>query len=401
MSVIETERRRDGDTARRCVRRLILGAFVALVCAGCSMIRKSDVGTSAKGDAQFARLADEFIAGYLAWRPATGTTLGLHEYDGKLTDASRASITAELARLKKFERELAAIPAELLSAQSLHDYRLLRTAIANELFAFEDQESFTRNPMTYAGAFDVSIYIKRNFAPLEQRVRSIIAIEKQAPKVFAEARANLDDSLPQPFVETAIEIANGSADFLGKELVDALKNLDSAALRKEFTAANQQAIAELRGFADWLKKEKLPKAHNHYALGREKFTRMLREGELIPFSPEQVLEIGLKELRREQAVFAEAARVIDPNRKPVEVFKDIQRDHPTEESLIPDVQKNLEAIRQFLVDRRIITLPSEIRARVEETPQFLRATSFASLDAPGPFETKATEAFYYVTPVEK
>ena len=54
-----------------------------------------------------------------------------------------------------------------------------------------------------------------------------------------------------------------------------------------------------------------------------------------------------------------------------------------------------------MVDHRIVTIPSEVRAEVEETPRYLRATSFASMDTPGPFETKATEAYYYVTPAEK
>jgi len=57
-------------------------------------------------------------------------------------------------------------------------------------------------------------------------------------------------------------------------------------------------------------------------------------------------------------------------------------------------------IRQFVIDHRTVTLPSKVRARVAETPQFMRATSFASMDTPGPFERKATEAYYYVTPVE-
>jgi uncharacterized protein (DUF885 family) len=108
----------------------------------------------------------------------------------------------------------------------------------------------------------------------------------------------------------------------------------------------------------------------------------------------------MRELRSKQQTFAQAARVIDPNGKPIEVFKAIQHDHPTEQSLIPDTAKNLEMIRQFLIDHKIITLPSPVRAQVKETPQFLRATSFASMDTPGPFETKATEAYYYVTPVE-
>lgn len=351
-------------------------------------------------ETRFALLSEEFISGYLAWRPATGTALGLHEYDGRLTDLSHASLLNEVARLKLFDQKLALLPASSLSPKSLHDYRVLRAGIANELFTFEALQSYTRNPMTYAGVLDVNIYIKRDFAPLDDRVRSIIAIEKQAPRVMAAARANLESSLAKPYVETAIEVANGSADFLGKDLVAALKDVTNQTLLAEFKLVNQRAIAELRSYADWLKQKKLPKAHNHYAVGRDNFQRMLSGGELIPLAPDYILELGLVELHREQAAFAKAAGEIDPSKPPIEVFKAIQKDHPTAEGLIPDTRKNLEAIRQFLVDRQIVTLPSEVRVKVEETPQYARATSFASMDSPGPFETRATEAYYYVTPTE-
>ena len=156
----------------------------------------------------------------------------------------------------------------------------------------------------------------------------------------------------------------------------------------------------MRGFVKYLNEEKLPKAAGRFALGRQNFARMLREGELITQPPEEVLKIGLAELRREQKLFAETAAKIDPSRTPIEVFKEIQHDHPTAEGLIPDSRKDLEAIRQFVLDHHIVAIPSEVRPRVEETLPFERASSFASMDSPGPFEARATEAYYYVTPVE-
>src|SRR2546426_4376231 len=170
----------------------LLTALIVMA-AGCAEIPQSKIPASA--DSNFAKLSGEFLSGYLAWRPATGTTLGLHKYDGKLTDFSRASVSEELTRLRRFNRELAALRTSSLSPQSLQDYRVLRTAIADELFAFEDLQSYTRNPMTYAGALDLSTYIKRDFAPLEQRMHSIISIEKETPRLMAAARANLDASL--------------------------------------------------------------------------------------------------------------------------------------------------------------------------------------------------------------
>lgn len=374
--------------------------LLLLASAICAEIPNVEAAPALDADAEFTRLAETFVSGYLAWRPQLGTALGLHEYDGQITDFSRASLDTELGRLKRFGQRLASVKTNSLSAHNYYDCRILQAAIKSELFKFEDMGIYTKNPMTYAGAFDVNIYIKRDFAPLEQRVPSMTAILKQAPAVMAAARANLSGSLAKPFVETAIEVANGAAAFLEKDLVEALKDVKNESVMFAFHAAHKQAIAELRGFVSFLEKEKLPRAHQRYALGRDNYQKMLAGDELITLPPERVLEIGLRELKREQEIFAETARKIDPAKKPIDVFREIQKDHPAAANLIPETRKNLDAIRQFLIDRKIITLPSEVRARVEETPQFARATSFASMDTPGPFETKATEAYYYVTPVE-
>jgi uncharacterized protein (DUF885 family) len=374
------------------LRWVVLGLLLA-GCASGPREKQSDA------DREFAKFSDTFIKSYLQWRPAMGTSLGLHEYDGRLSDLSEASIDAEVTRLKTFDLRLQEFKGQKLNAQHRHDLRLVQSTIQSELFRFVDMDSYHKNPMSYADMIDVNIYIKRNFASLENRVRSIIAIEKRASNIMANARANLEGSLARPYVETAIQVASGAADFLRKDLVEALKDFEHPTLKRQLEEANAGAIKELEGYAEYLKKEKLPRAHGKYALGREKYVRMLK-AEFIDFAPEQLLEIGLKELRREQEIFADTARKIDRDKKPVDVAKLIQKDHPKAENLISDTKKNLEAIRQFCVDKKIVTIPSNVRAIVDETPQYLRATSFASMDTPGPFETKATEAYYYVTPVE-
>ena len=373
--------------------------FLSLVAGFQGLTSESSSGRI-EGDKSFKRLADDYIAGYLAWRPQTGNALGFHQYDGKVTDFSRRSLNLELARLHKFDEQLGALKTNGLSAKAFYDYRILRNAIKREIFAFEEMGIYERNPMTYAGVLDVNIYIKRDFAPLAQRVKSLTAVLEQAPNIMAAARANLAESLPRPEIETAIEQANGAVDFLGKDLVDALKDMKEDGIIVKFRAANQRAIEELRSYSKYLKEQKLPKANEQYALGRENYAKLVNYGEMLTISSDDLLAIGMKELKRKQEVFAEAARQIDPDKKPIEVFKAIQKDHPTAQSLIPDTAKDLEMIRQFLIDHKIITIPSPVRARVMETPQFLRATSFASMDTPGPFEKKATEAFYYVTPTE-
>jgi len=351
-------------------------------------------------DSEYEAVAEEFIRGYFVARPLLGTAMGLHEYDGKITDYSRLALDAELSRLKRFEDRLRKFDLDKLSQRQSIDLRILQGAIRKEIFQREAMSIYERDPMVYARAADVNIYIKRNFAPLDDRVHSIVAIESQVPNILIAARTNLDAVLPKPYVELAIQIAKGSADFLRQNLVAAVADLKDERIRTEFLEANRRAAAALTDYAAWLERDKLPKATADFALGAEKFQRLLKETELVDLAPEKILEIGLTQLRKEQKAFAETAERIDSNKSPAEVFKQMQSEHPTPESLLGDIGKDLEQIRKFVVTRKLVTIPSEVRARVKETPQYRRATSFASMDTPGAFEKRATEAYYYVTPPE-
>ncbi len=351
-------------------------------------------------DVEYEAVAEEYIKTYLAAHPLEGTALGLHEYDGKITDYSRLALDAELSRLRRFDDRLTKFDPGTLSPRQSVDLRILQAAVKKDLFEMQDMSVYERNPMVYARAVDVNVYIKRNFAPLDDRVRSLVSIESQIPNILIAARTNLQEVLPKPYVELAIQIAKGSADFLKKDLVAAVAGLKDEQIRVAFQEANRKAANALNDYAAWLEREKLPKASLDFALGEEKFKRFLTQTELVDLPPQKILEIGLEQLKAEQEAFADAAKKIDPNKPPIEVFKQIQSEHPTPESLIPDVAKDLDKIRKYVSVHHLVGIPSDVRAKVKETPQYLRATSFASMDTPGPFEKRATEAYYYVTPTE-
>jgi uncharacterized protein (DUF885 family) len=351
-------------------------------------------------DTEYEAVAEEYIKGYLAVRPLLAVSLGFHEYDGKTADYSRLALDAELTRLRRFDDRLKIFDLDKLSQRQSIDLRILQAAIRREIFERQDMAVYERNPMIYARAADVNVYIKRNFAALEDRVHSVVQMESQIPNVLIAAKTNLDPILPKPYVELAIQISRGSADFLRKNLVEAVKDLKDDRIKAEFQDANRKAAVALTDYAGWLEREKLPKASDDFALGEEKYQRMLADTELVDLAPEKVLELGLAKLKEEQDAFAAAAKTIDPDKPPIEVYKQIQGEHPTPESLIPDTACNLEQIRKYVSTRKLVTIPSEVRAQVKETPQYRRATSFASMDTPGPFEKRATEAYYYITPTE-
>ncbi|HKP93891.1 MAG TPA: DUF885 domain-containing protein [Chthoniobacterales bacterium] len=353
-----------------------------------------------KPDAELDAVAEEYIRGYLAARPLHATALGFHEYDGRINEHTRLAIDAELARLRRFEERFGKFDLAKLGPRAAVDLRLLQASIKKELFLIHDLAIYDHNPMTYARALDVGVYAKRKYAPIEDRIRSIVVVENQAPNIMIAAKTNLADVLPRPYVQLAIQIARGASEFLKKDLVDSLADLKDEALRGTFFQSNRRAATTLADYAAWLEKEKLPKAIAEFAIGEEKYRRFLAETELVDMAPADLLEMGLAELKKEQETFAEAAKKIDETRPADVVFKQIQSDHPAAANLIPEVTKRLDAVKKFVVDRKLVTLAADAKTQVKETPQDRRATSFASMDTPGSFEKRANESYFYVTPPE-
>ena len=353
-----------------------------------------------KPDAELDGVADEYIRGYLAARPLHATALGFHEYDGRINEYTRLAIDAELARLHRFDERLSKFDITKLGPRPAIDLRLLQAAVKKELFFMQELGMYDHNPLTYARALDVGVYAKRKYAPIEDRVRSIVVVENQAPNLIIAAKTNLADVLPKPYVELAIQTARGASEFLKKDLIESLTDLKDEALRATFLQSNRRAATALTEYATWLEKERLPKAIADFAIGEEKYQRFLTETELVNMPPAKLLELGMAELKKEQDVFAEAAKKIDETRSADVVFKQIQSDHPAAANLIPEITKRLDAVKKFVIDRKLVTLAADTKTQVKETPQDRRATSFASMDTPGPFEKRANESYFYVTPPE-
>jgi len=174
-----------------------------------------------------------------------------------------------------------------------------------------------------------------------------------------------------------------------------------AALMAELEKAAGEALAAARDFNGWLEKDLKPRSTGSYAVGAETYAALLRADEMVTMPIPELLAIGEAQLAKDHEAFIATARNIDATKTPAEVMSAMSADHPTADDLIPAVARSLEEVRSYVVEKGIMTVPSEVRARVAETPLYDRGSSFASMDTPGPFEEKATEAFYYVTPVEK
>ncbi len=353
---------------------------------------------------RFSKFVDDYFDARFAYLPSQATEDGFHQYDSKLEDRSRPRIEARIAQLKEFLTRLQAMDRVGLSFDDQVDADAIEGQIRGQLLDQETLRNWERNPIGYAGlpGSSADSLIKRDFAPAAERLRSLIAREKLMPAVYAAGRANVANP-PREFTDLAIRVSKGSAGYFSGTVAAWAKEAagSDAALAKEFADANGAVIAATRDFAAWLEKDLLPRSKGSYAIGAANFLAKMKYDERVDMPLADLLAKGEAQLAKDSAAFVETAKRIDPSKTPAQVMSSLSNDHPSPETLIPTVARSVEDARRYLVQKDLVTIPSEVRPRVQETPPFARSGSFASMDTPGAFETKATEAFYYVTPVEK
>src|SRR5436853_763176 len=229
-------------------------------------------------------------------------------------------------------------------------------ATIQSLLLEEDRvQMWRKNADNYSSAVTGSIFslIKRNFAPPEERLRSVIERERQIPRALLLARYVLRNP-PKIYTDIAIEQLPGNIDFFQTTVPEAFKDVKDAALLSEFKDSNDAAIAALQDYLGWLQKDLVPRSKGAFAIGAENYRLKLMYDEMVDVPLPRLLKIGYAQLHKDQQAFADTARRIDPNKKPEDVLKEMERDHPTADKLLASAQQQLDGLRQFLNDKKII-----------------------------------------------
>jgi uncharacterized protein (DUF885 family) len=379
--------------------RLIMVGCLVLFTGMAYVSNEAQAQSPAGGDAQFTKLADQYFDQYyFPFNPTQGTLDGFHQYDSQLENYSRVSIERQVAVLKSFEQQVEQVDAVKLSLEQSTDRQLVLGDIRSRLLTLENIRPWEKNPDFYSSGITQSIFaiMERNFAPADQRLKAAIAREKLVPAVFEAARQNLKNP-PPVYVDVALEQLPGIVRFFQNDVPAAFKDVKDAALLTEFRAANQKVIESLGQYQGFIQKELKPKAHGDFRLGAENYRKKLLYDEDTDIPLERLLEIGMTNLRQNQQSFKDTARQIDPSRTPQQILEETERDHPAPAALLQTFRDTLGGLRAYVEQHHIVRVPSQVFPIVEETPPFMRALTFASMDTPGPYESVAKEAYFNVT----
>jgi uncharacterized protein (DUF885 family) len=345
--------------------------------------------------AALVQLIEAHLAALFDTYPTTAAALGLHEYDGRMPDFREPARARRVAAIRSFRDRAEAIPQAALDPDDAHDLTLLTLAIDEELFELEQLREPDRNPLAFSGPLDVSGYIKRDYAPFAQRVMALTEHLRQVPDYLTGAREILREPVPRPFLDTALEVYAGTVQFLEEDLRRVVRSAGTDRHQEAFEQANDAAVAALRQYIQYLEDEVRPHTVEEFAIGEQHFRTMLRVSEMVDLPMDRLLDIGREDLARNSARLRDAVERIAPGIAVRDVLRRQAEDHPPRERLISEAAGLLEELREFVATHGLVSIPSPVRCRVEETPPFAR-WAFAMMDTSGPFEA-AGESFYYVT----
>jgi uncharacterized protein (DUF885 family) len=352
----------------------------------------------ASASADFDKLVDDYFNFYFHANPTQGTEAGFHQYDNQLEDFSGAAVDTEIAGLKKYLARFEQLPKSQLSEFAAGDLEFLCSQIRADLLDLQQIQMWKKDPDNYtAGASNgIFVLMSRSFAPPEDRLRSVIARERDIPKVFDAARHNLQNP-PKIYTEIALQQLPDVVDFFKTDVPEAFSKVTDAKLLVQFKVSNQAVIEALRGYENFLQKDVLPVANGDFRIGAESYRKKLLYQDMVDIPLDHLLEIGYADLRKNQQSMKAVAAQIDSRRDARAVLSDLQNDHTAPDQLLQGFRDMLGGIRQFIEQQKIITIPSQVPPIVEETPPFERALTTASMDTPGAYENKATEAMFNVT----
>jgi uncharacterized protein (DUF885 family) len=378
---------------------LILACLMLALAAG-SLVQAQapDIGSHpAAGNDGFRAQVAQFVEAEMRLYPERATALGDHRFDNRVDDLSAGGAQDVVEHAKKWLKVFGDDDPKILSAENEADREWLVARINEEILWTEEIKTYERDPGIYFPTAGINGLIKREFAPVEVRMRSVTAREIAALRNLDAARTNLKPAMtPKVLIEIELEQLPATIAFFNKDVPQAFAKVAEGADKTRFAEGNRHVVAAIEAYGKWLKEKLMPSASGNYAIGADAYRKMLDDADMVDTPLEQLEAAGERELARLQHELEITAHQIDPKHTPAEVIASLGRVHPAADEVLTTVAAGLNEIRDYVVAHHLATIPSEVPPMVRETPPYMRATTFASMDTPGPFE-KSTEAFFYVT----
>jgi len=335
-----------------------------------------------------------FIEDYFHAQPFFAVQAGRHEFDGQMPDLSADGTATEIARLHRMRTAASAFDSAALAPAERFEREYLLNVIDGDLFWLERARFPFTNPAWYIGQLDPDVYLNRDYAPLARRLSGYIGYLRSIPRIVADIRANLHTPLPPTFVERGISGFGGFADFYRHDAPKVFAAVQDSGVQKDLADATAAAAAAMDSLRSWLKAQR-KLARGDFALGEGLFLEMLRSTERVDVPLAQLRATGEGDLARNTEALKAACAQYLPGGTVRACIDKVDADKPAA-GAVAEARTQLTRLREFVIARNVVSVPSDEQAQVVEAPPYNRA-NFAYIIIPGPYE-KGVAYTYNIAP---
>ena len=348
----------------------------------------------------FPHFVDDYLAYLYEALPSQASLDGVHLHDDLLEDFGRPAIEAHARALAGFGRRLQQIDPGLLPRTEKVEHAIVASNIEARIHELETIRTWERNPQIYADSLGTSLASQAlfSYAPEAERARRIVSKLRQAPRLVQAARDNIRDC-PGIFVKIGLETWRGALKFIETDLPRAFSSLDDLHILGDLADTSTEAAHAIAGYVDYLENDLAQRAKASFRLGRDNFEKKLKLEEGITLSADRLLTIALRELHEVQEEFRVLAGRLNGG-DPMAAWRAAKEEHPDPGTLVAAAQQQVSELEEFLQRQPVVSLPDAEPVVVAPSPEFYR-WAFASMWTPGPFESKPSRAYYYLTDVDR
>jgi uncharacterized protein (DUF885 family) len=347
---------------------------------------------------QWDKLTASFIQSYFDAQPFFAAQSGRHEYDGQLPDLSNHGIRREIARLHDQRDQIAAVDPQTLQPRERFDREYLLAVVDRDLFWTEKAKFPFTNPNWYIDKLDPDMYLNRNYAPLDVRLKAYIKYARGIPKMVNDIKANLQLPLPKTYLELGIAQFGGLATFYTKDVAATFASVSDPDLQKQLSDADTAAAQAMDALKQTLE-EARKTANDKFALGPDLYAQMVAQTEGVKLPVDQIEAAGRADLDRNTAALKAECATFAPKESVQQCVAKMSA-HKPKDGPVAAAREQLVMLKEFIVKNNVVSIPSNEEAMVAEAPVYNRSNS-AFIQVPGPFDHGVASVYNIAPPDPK
>jgi uncharacterized protein (DUF885 family) len=388
--------------------RLIV-AVAALGTAACAAAPPADP------NAAFRAYEERFVAELMAQYPDFAVQSGDYRHAARQTVPDERARAGEQAFLERHAAELARHDPSRLDPLLRADHGQIRNFLESSRWRLVSLRQWAWDPSTYNVAPTLALLLNTEYAPLDERLRAVLARLDRVPAYYAAARASVSRPTRE-HTQLAIQQNRGALEVFGEGLQ---KQVDGSGLSAGDKALFRQRLAAARaaveGYAAWLAELEpslTPDYARSFRLGRPLYEKKFGYDIQSSYTVEELYARAQAHKEKLLADMEVHARALWPRyfgkRKPpadrnaliAAVIDKVSQRHSRPEAFVDDVRAQIPQLEAFVREKDLLDQDPTKPLVVRETPPYnpVRGVAIASIDAPGPFDPGAA-TYYNVNPM--